>query len=332
MPPGPSARGDNWTFRPYNEGDLDGLIALHRRVFGRTISPAQWRWKLASQPGPVANVWVAEADGRLVFQYAGIPARVRHQAADRWAMIDVDTMTDPDYRRRGLLTQGGARTYRSWKEAGIAFTFGLPNEQWGSRTKALGWVRLGELRWWVRWLDPVRLMAARAGVYWPGRRGGPSEETENGLRFAAVQDPSPIDDLWSRLCEEGVIRNTAWFRWRYLEAVPPWTVLAAWESRELLGCVAFHLDERDRRSGLIGEVLAPSFEVSRLLLGQSCRALRRMGASRAALLVQSRSDLEEAALSAGFLPRRWSFSIEAVDLGGGLPWTAQFQGGDFDVV
>jgi hypothetical protein len=340
-----------WTFRPAAEQDVDGLTALHERVFGRMISREQWLWKLRRQPGPVPvpNVWVAEADGRLVFQYAGIPTRFRHRASDCWAMIDVDTMTHPDYRRRGLLTQGARVAYGRWRDAGIAFTVGLPNEQWGSRAAALGWVTLGELRWWVRWLDPIRVLAAKAKLRGWGSARAPEERhrgvpggsspddppvpSMDHLRVSSMDDPAPFDELWDRIGQEGVVRDAAWFRWRYLEAVPKWNVLGAWQRDRLAGGVAFHLDaSRDCPSGLLGEVMAPTFRVARLLLLRSCDALRAMGAVRAALLIQPRSVLEEAALAAGFLPRPAAFSVDAVDLGGGLPRACRFQGGDFDVV
>jgi hypothetical protein len=331
---GPStARRSSWTFRPAGDEDVDGLTALHKRVFGRTISREQWLWKLRRQPGPVANVWVAEADGSLVFQYAGIPTRFRHRASECWAMIDVDTMTHPDYRRRGLLTQGGALTYDHWRRAGISFTIGLPNEQWGSRTSALGWAGLGELRWWIRWLDPVRVLAAKVGLRWPRSPRAPRKLRSGGLHILPIDDPTPFDELWDRTGDEGIVRNAAWFRWRYLEAVPKWNVLGAWQSDRLVGGVAFHLDAiRDCPSGLVGEVLGSRFEVMRLLLRRSCEELRAMGAVRVAMLIQPGSALEEAALATGFLPHQWVFSVEAVDLGGGLPRASRFQGGDFDVV
>ena len=328
-----SPRSHSWAFRPACDGDVDGLIALHRRVFGRVISRDQWLWKLGTPPGPVANVWIAEAEGRPVFQYAGIAARVRHYASPCWAMIDVDTMTDPDYRRRGLLTQGATATYAHWRKAGIAFTVGLPNEQWGSRTGALGWVAVGELRWWVRWLNPVGMLAAKAGIVRFPSLSGRRERSSRGLHVAPVHDPAPFDELWKREGEEGLVRDAAWFRWRYLEAIPKWRVLAAWDAGQPVGGAAYHLDtNRDHRSGLIGEVWSSKFVAMRLLLGGCCDDLRAMGAVRAALLIQPGSVLEEAALATGFLPRPGAFSVEAVDLGGGLPRTAHFQGGDFDAV
>jgi GNAT superfamily N-acetyltransferase len=321
--------------RPADEGDLTQLIALRERTFRQRISPEQWRWKLGHPRGPVANVWVVEARGRLVFQYAGIPTPVRHLGTDSLAMVSVDTMTDPDYRRRGLLTKMGAETYAHWRRAGVAFVLGIPNEQWGSRSAALGFVPVSELRWWVRWIDPLRMLAMSAGL----QRAKPSGESSEArwrfpsLEVSPVTDPSPFDDLWRRTGNEGVIRDAGRFRWRYLEAVPAWNVLGAWRERQVVGAVAFRLNGNlERSSGTIGEVVAPELSSMRALLKAACASLRRRGAVRVALLIQPDSLLEQAALATGFLPRRFAFSVQAIDLGGGLPRAGHFQGGDFDVV
>ncbi len=319
-------------FRPAREADVDGLVALHQRAFGRTISREHWIWKLGAR-GPAVNVWIAEEGRRPIFQYAGIPVPFRQFGRDCWAMIDVDTMTDPDFRRQGLLTQGAAKAYADWREAGIAFTVGLPNEQWGSRAAALGWSRVGMLRWWVRWLDPIRMIAAKARVPWPKTPRRPADARVGGFDVAPMIDPEPLEDLWRLIEEEGIVRDGAWFRWRYLEGVPKWNVIGVWESGRLLGAAAFHLDgDRVLPSGLIGEVVGVRYEILRLLLQRCCQELRGLGAVRAALLIQPGEVLEQAALATGFLPRPASFSVEAVDLGGGLPLAAHFQGGDFDVI
>ena len=321
--------------RPAGEADLAQLIALRVRTFGQRISPEQWRWKLGNPRSAVANVWVVEAGGRLVFQYAGIPTPVRHLGTDCLAMVSVDTMTDPDYRRRGLLTRMGAETYEHWRRAGVAFVLGIPNEQWGSRSAALGFVPISELRWWVRWIDPLRMLAASAGLRCAKPAGQVSEARSRfpSLEVSPVTDPSPFDDLWRRTGDEGVIRDADWFRWRYLEGVPAWNVLGAWRERQVVGAVAFRLDGNlERPSGTIGEVVALEFSSMRALLSAACESLRHRGAVRVALLIQPGSVLEQAALATGFIPRRFAFSVQAIDLGGGLPRAGHFQGGDFDVV
>ena len=65
-------------------------------------------------------------------------------------MVSVDTMTAPEFQRRGLLTRVGTHTYAQWHAAGIPFVLGLPNERWGSRTNALGWVELCDYQWLAR--------------------------------------------------------------------------------------------------------------------------------------------------------------------------------------
>lgn len=305
--------------RPATDGDVGRLIALRERTFGRSMSPEQWRWKLGRTPSSVANVWVAEAGDRAVFQYAGIPTRFRHLGADVLSMVSVDTMTDPEYRRRGLLSRLGRETYEHWRRAGVAFVLGIPNEQWGSRAAALGWVAISELRWWVRWLAPFRM--------WP-------VSTRASIDIREITEPSSFDDLWRRTGAEGVIRDAGWYAWRYLGAVPAWSVLGAWRDGEIAGAVAFRLDDSDprRASGKIGEVVAVDLSTMRALLRAACDRLRRLGAVKVRLLIQWNDLLEEAALASGFIPRRFSFSVQAVDLGGGLPRAARFQGGDFDVV
>jgi len=322
--------------RPALEGDVARLIDLRERTFGRRISPEQWRWKLGRAPSPVANVWVVEAGDRMVFQCAGIPTRVRHLGTDALAMVSVDTMTDPDYRRRGLLTRMGTETYEHWRRAGVSFVLGLPNEQWGSRAGALGWVPVSELRWWVRWLAPLRMLAASVGLPYPrpARRISEGRASPASIEIRAVTDPSPFDDLWRRTGTEGVIRDANWVAWRYLGAVPAWHVLGAWRGGELAGALAFRLDETnpERPSGIIGEVVTPDLSTMRVLLRAARDRLREMGAIKVSLLIQWNALLEQAALATGFVPRPYSFSVQAIDLGAGLPRATHFQGGDFDVV
>ena len=317
---------------PAREEDIAELIALHQLVFKKTISREQWLWKFANGRGQGLTVWVVKWGDRLVFQYAGIAVRVRHNARECQAMVSVDTMAHPEYRRRGLLTQVATATYEFWKHAGFSFVIGLPNEQWGSRASALRWTRVSQLRWWVRFLDPLHLLRAKVHR---DRRPQPRvhfDDADN-IDTLGVKDAASLDDLWDGVADEGIVRNAEWFRWRYLEGIPKWTVIGVWGGRKLLGCAALRINDGGRaRSGIIGEILAPDFRMRRELFKRACDTLRKMGAARVALLIQHESPLEEAALSTGFLPRSSAFAVQAVDLGGGLPRAAIFQGGDFDVV
>ena len=74
--------------------------------FAHDAGLAHWRWKLRRSPSETANVWLAAVDGKAVFHYGGIPLRFALDGPITTAMISVDAMTAPEFRRRGLLTQG----------------------------------------------------------------------------------------------------------------------------------------------------------------------------------------------------------------------------------
>ena len=208
-----------WDVRPYRSGDEVELAALFSRVFGKDVTPEWWLWKLKGLASPVENVWVAisKDDGRIIGQYAGIPVRLKVGDRLRDVMVSVDTMTSPDFRRMGVLTKLGAVAYEAWASAGIAAVLGLPNEQWGSRTSALGWVTLFPLAWLrlplrldvmaanstriPRPLLPVARSAGRFGSgYWRGRwqrktsrSGGVSVE-----EITSTDMTPTLDALWDK--------------------------------------------------------------------------------------------------------------------------------------
>jgi predicted N-acetyltransferase YhbS len=318
--------------RPAREDDLSQLLDLHQRVFDRPLSADQRRWKLEHRWSAVANVWVAEIEGRIVSHFAGIPVRFLHHGREVLAMQSVDVLTDPHHRRRGLVTRTAAAAFESWKRAGVAFRFSLPNAYWNTRADTHGFLRVGELRWWVRWLDPLRALAAKLGLPLRSTRipsSPPKGRRPEIVSVSGISDAAPLDELWSRTSDEGVIRDGAWYRWRYLEGPRPYTLLGAWTGSRLGGVAALRLEGR---SGTIAEIHGVDADVARTLLACSCRELLAAGALRAALLIETGAALEEEALAAGFLPRPHGFLVRALDLGGGLPRAARFQGGDFDVV
>src|SRR5690349_21859925 len=152
----------DWVGRPDQPGDEEQLVALYARVFGRPRSVAFWRWKLKGRNAPFETVWVAVTDaGQIIGQYGGIPLRVQLHGQVRPAVHAVEAMTDPLFRRKGMLTRRGSAAHTGWAEAGQAVVLGLPNEQWGTRNRALGYVTLFPLAW-VRFpLHLERVVAQR---------------------------------------------------------------------------------------------------------------------------------------------------------------------------
>lgn len=346
-----------WTIRAYQLGDEAALVALFERVFGRSISVAHWRWKLKQLPSPVENVWLAVHDGTPIFHYAGIPTRYRLPDREATAMVSVDTMTAPEFQRRGLLSRVGHHVYDTWRDAAIPFVIGLPNERWGSRASALGWEPLFPLQWLVRPLRPQAILARRARLPMLGRLA-PLGALWNGfwdsrlrrdvtIRTRRVERAGPeFDVLWGRCgasAQLSVVRDSAWVNWRYLDAPSQaYRILLAERAGQPIGYAAYRVEEiRGGRAGVIAELFAAQDDSAgrRTLIGTAIDALRAAGADSAATLAIPDTPLYRDLARAGFLRRRGAFSVQIVPLDPRLPmdllrdprnWI--MAGGDFDVV
>jgi GNAT superfamily N-acetyltransferase len=349
-----------WTMRQYRRGDETGLVQLFSSVFGRNLTEEQWRWKLKARPGPVENVYVAVVpDGnggeRLVFQYAAIPVKYAVGSAEVDAMVSVDTMTAPEFRRRGLLTAVGGHAYQRWREAGIAFVIGLPNEQWGSRAAALGWRELFPLRWRVR---PVRVEAMagrRLGCPGLSRQTLLSSVWNAGWNQWLRRDPrvdvgrvieagEAFQRLWaarrrgreSPVCRT-IVRDARWVAWRYL-ATPgrPYAIHLAERDGQPVGySVSKVLAEGERRVGVVPELLSiPGDDgAERTLLAETVRHLIGQGVDSVAALSVPATKFDGLLARGGFLPTRRSFSTQVVPLRAGASADSwEVFGGDFDVV
>jgi hypothetical protein len=343
--------------RALGENDIPGVVELFEAAFQRSTSPAHYRWKLRTRPSPVDNVAIAvDQHEHPVFHLAGVPCRCRLVGRERWAMIAVDGMTAPSYRRRGLLTQYTAELFARWRQAGIALVLGLPNEQWGSRTAALGWRPLFPLTWLVLPLRPERLLARKLRIPFIGRLGivgrfwtrkWTRAEPARGITIEAVTTVGDeLDELWTAARESishSIVRDRAWVSWRYLE--PPsggYQVILARRDGRPCGYAAYRIqDWGQARSAIIAEVFTRP--------GDS-EAFQTLAGGVIGRLVQARVDVvrslavpgsfpHEELRALGFLRSRYSFAVEHVALDPSLtqldlrdPGAWYLTGGDFDVV
>jgi predicted N-acetyltransferase YhbS len=346
-----------WTIRAYRPGDEDALVALFERVFGRSVSVAHWRWKLKQPPSPVENVWLAVHGDAPIFHYAGIPTRYCLPRGEATAMVSVDTMTAPEFQRRGLLSRVGRHVYDAWRAAGVPFVIGLPNERWGSRASALGWEPLFMLQWLVRPLRPEAILARRTriralarltpvGALWNGVWNSRLRRDATISVRRVERAGNEFDALWERCGAEApvsVVRDSAWVNWRYLD-VPSraYRVLLAERAGQPLGYLAYRVEESPGgRAGVIAELYAGRDDAAarRALIRAAIDELRAAGAESAATLAIPDAPLYHDLARAGFLRRRGAFSVQIVPLDPALPmdvlrdprnWSVA--GGDFDVV
>ncbi len=343
-----------WRVRPMRAGDEAGLRGLLERGFGRRLEQADWRWKFKLRPSPVENVWLAaDGDGRPIFHYGGMPRRLRLDGAERDVMIAVDSVTESEFRRRGILTAGVRAAHRAWAEAGFACVLGLPNEQWGSRVQALDWRPIFSLTWLIRPLRPEQLLAQRLKLPaqdrldFAGRLNRPQPRDPPDPSFEVDEVERLGDEVGAvaaACASEGLLmpaRDGAWLDWRYVACpLHRYRMLAAHRAGRLAGYLVYRFD-RDSRHGFIAELLTrPGDGGARQALAVAvAERLDRRGAVAVAALAAHDSALFWALRRAGFLPRREAFSVRCVPLADDFdpealrdPCRFWLQGGDFDVI
>jgi predicted N-acetyltransferase YhbS len=346
-----------WTIRAYRPGDERALTALFERVFGRAISEEHYRWKLRQPLAPVENVWLAVDDDAPIFHYAGIPTRYRLPDGEVMAMVSVDTMTAPEFQRRGLLSAVGRQVYDTWRAAGVAFVIGLPNERWGSRAGALGWEPLFQLQWLARPLRPEAILARRLRMPALARLTPAGATWDAFWRLRLRRDPAvrvrwveragaEFDQLWQRCGADAaasVVRDSAWVNWRYHDAPTfDYRVLLAERDGRPVGYAAYRVEAHATgMAGFVAELFAAQADAParRTLIAETLTALRAAGADNAVTLAVPGSPLERDLRSAGFLYSRGAFGVQIVPLDPDLPLDVlrdpgswNMAGGDFDVI
>jgi len=208
--------------RPYQPGDEDGILTLFNEVFGeddktyRARGLAHWKWEFLENPAGTQVVLGIEDTGRVIAQYACLPARVILDGEDVCCGQGIDSVVHKDYRR-GLKREGAflktARYY--FDHYGVpevnAFGYGFPNK------KAY---RLG-----VKLLDykpiaaPVQTLARNLFNF------KTDDEVEVGAdQVGAISEVSSFgaeaDALWDRHKDGfsmAIRRDARYLNWRYTD-------------------------------------------------------------------------------------------------------------------
>ncbi len=210
--------------RPYRDGDEAGVLALFNTVFAEDDptyhdrGPDHWRWEFLNNPAGhqiVLGIEPAALGGRVVAQYACLPAVVNLRGERVLCGQGIDSVVHPDYRR-GLKREGAflkvARYY--FEHFGIpevnAFGYGLPNQ------KAY---RVG-----VRMLNYVPIAAPLPTL----ARNLFDKSTDDVVGYGAAAGEcieisrfgGEMDALWARI-EPGypmaIRRDATYLNWRYLD-------------------------------------------------------------------------------------------------------------------
>ena len=239
-------RWGRFLIRPYREGDEGAVLEGWKKAFGKEMSFEEWRWKYRECPGGFRCLLCLTEDGKVAVHYAAqvYPATFRGERI--LGLHLTDTFSVPEYRwavggKHGLLVKTGLyflktylenfpaeETFRLRHEVPKAvFHYGFPGERH---------FRLGALLLHYRRFGPGIAYLRRSPM-----KITPSTEKDlkGDIELQELRDKeSALQDLWtyieSRYSPFMVIRDWAFFGWRYLTSPRRKQYLFFWQEKGLL--------------------------------------------------------------------------------------------------
>lgn len=184
--------------RPRRREDNARLGDLFAACFGTVLGPEYFDWKYDLNPAGEAIGFVADAGDRLAASYGVIPEPWRVGAEDTTVYQSMDSMTHPDFQRRGLFVRLANETYDEVRRrTGDCVLVGIPGpNSYPALTGKLAWTEAHRF-------EPLVVPAAVAGRRWSRRRGDLHVEavTQPDERLASVlaRSPEPRGDAWPLL-------------------------------------------------------------------------------------------------------------------------------------
>jgi hypothetical protein len=260
---------------------------MFERVFGRTRTLAEWRWRFREAPAGRAYVQLLEVDGAPAGHMAHVPVATWIDGRRLVAGHGGDTMVLPEARGRGGMRQLVESFLAG--DHGFDLRLNFPSDvakplfqRYGAGTLA------GRLPLWVfrarlqRPLPAVArppasalLAAGRLLAQRPAPRLAVGTLTELG---AEVDELATASASFARCIR---VRDAAYLRWRWLDQPGGhWTIRAARDSDgRLRGISVLGLDQGQRGlTGSIADLLARDAPALRALLVDASRVLVAAGA------------------------------------------------------
>ena len=304
--------------RSYRPGDEDGILQLFNEVFAEDDpgyaqrSRAHWEWEFLKNPAGTQVVLGIDPDGKIIAQYACLPARVNLRGEDVCVGQGIDSVVHQDYRR-GLKREGAflktARYY--FEHYGVpevnAFGYGFPNKKaYRIGVKMLQYVPIAA---------PVRTLARNLINFRDDAEV--SVGADRSASITAIERfDERVDALWRRLAPSlpmAIIRDRTYLNWRYVDCPSVehaafglddgaggwravWVVRKNWMGPPILAVSDLLVDPKDE-------------EAVATILAQVCAYAREHGQQRVEIWVPPTNHVFDTVSTRGFVPEDSPFNL-----------------------
>lgn len=275
MKAAPLAEIKEIAWRPYQDSDADGIVALFAEEMGVRFTPEGLRWKYGRNPAGAPLLFELFTGDRLVGHVGGIPQRMWADGREWVAVQSVDILMHSDVRGGSTFLRVLRAYEKAAAEAGMAFMFGFP-----PAGKLLTYLKKQKFR---EIAAPTRMVlgldgavAVRKGLRSEAaarltgplltaalrRRAAGKARPRPGFEVEAVAECGPeFDELWERARGgAGVtsVRSAEYLNWRFVKNPQyPFRLFAARSGGKLQGFVVLRVaEEEEARVGLVIDLFA----------------------------------------------------------------------------
>jgi GNAT superfamily N-acetyltransferase len=213
----PHANGDrkmDFTIREVNSDDIAALFELYRNTHpDRNLVKEDWErdWKWMFSEVPLgANIWVAVHENRIVGQYPIVKSNMKILDNICISAQNVDLMTDPDYRGKGIFKRLEKVAIEELAKSDITFTFGFPNKASKAGHIKSGWTEISKMSILVKPLLIRGLISHLISMDYSAK---------NSIAISGIEsfdeDISVLTNNFSKGIDLIGIRDAAFLNWRY---------------------------------------------------------------------------------------------------------------------
>lgn len=290
------------SFRPYREGDEEGIYNLHQAALPPERQKNEWMrwwyWLYKENPAGEGLIWLAEVDNRIVGQHSLIPLKIKMGNREVLSSWGVDAMTHPDYRRRGIFETISQNLFSDAVKNGITISTGFPNEY--SRPgliKKLGWFDVSHISVKCKplnWNKTIRILINSNFLSVPLSVGTKLILDKFSCRTDKMSLPGDVvitriyafderfDRLWSRVSEQFnimVIRNSDYLNWRYRVPGKQYLIYTAEKNDEVSGYIVLRIKaKRNMKASVVFDMIAESEDIMYHLVLKAIESSRLAGA------------------------------------------------------
>lgn len=276
-------QGLEWELVPFKTGDEKQIIALMQgdlelRKSKAIFNERFWNWKYKENSAGYYPNWICLAESNvdglnkeIVGHYTLIPVYLEIDRAKVLCSQSVDTLTQKEFRGRGIFTELAKECYQRAEESGIYLLYGYPNEDsYPGFVKKLGWSDIFAVEELVYILNPEKVSSIkfknpilkqlgrlflffRFGYFNHAAERGPKRNYHIVQNYDFSDEHVQVAQTTRQSYRFFVDRSLEYLRWRYLEnPIDKEVIIRSFsKSNGLSGFYVFKMKKYPHRGNLI---------------------------------------------------------------------------------